>query len=235
MEALPVGLLEMANRADHAFARKHSASVGEHRRKRAHAGTARGVGCRRRQCFEVTQMPLNLGFDPAFEPCPQRRALVGRQAVERARGAHRRLKQRTARRETAEEVALPGDGNCAAVFGDERERLVAGVDQVCGAAVELVAQAALGGGQQQPLVGEPRGRIDLEVEAGQMADRFGPDADFAVGGDGHRKGVGAARADVAHQHRGAAVDEALGQALVERVAERAPRPRACAPPIWPVP
>ena len=52
-----------------------------------------------------------------------------------------------------------------------------------------------------------------------MADRLGADADLAVGGDGDRQRVGAARADVADQHGGAAVDEALGQPLVERVAD----------------
>ena len=52
-----------------------------------------------------------------------------------------------------------------------------------------------------------------------MADRLGADADLAVGGDGDRQRVGAARADVAHQHRGAAVDETLGQPVVERVGQ----------------
>ena len=61
--------------------------------------------------------------------------------------------------------------------------------------------------ESQALVGEPRIGIDAEVEAGQVADRFGADADLAVGGDGDRQLVGAARADVAHQHRGAAIDE----------------------------
>ena len=54
-----------------------------------------------------------------------------------------------------------------------------------------------------------------------MADRLGPDADLAIGGDGDRQRIGAARADVADQHRGAAVDEALGQPLVQRVGQAA--------------
>ena len=63
-----------------------------------------------------------------------------------------------------------------------------------------------------------------------MADRLGPDADLAIGGDGHRQRVGAVRADVAHQHRGAAVDEALGQPFVERVGQAAlDRARALGP------
>ena len=52
-----------------------------------------------------------------------------------------------------------------------------------------------------------------------MADRLRADADFPVAGDGHWKRIGAARADVADQHRGAAVDKALGQPLVKRVAQ----------------
>ena len=46
------------------------------------------------------------------------------------------------------------------------------------------------------------------------------------------KRIRAARADVADEHRGAAVDEALGQPLVQRVATAALRPRGCARPIW---
>ena len=54
-----------------------------------------------------------------------------------------------------------------------------------------------------------------------MADRLGPDADFAVRGDGDRQGIGSARADVTDQDRGAPVDEALRQPFVQRV--RQPR------------
>ena len=54
-----------------------------------------------------------------------------------------------------------------------------------------------------------------------MADRLGADAHLTVGGDRNRQRIGAARTDVADQHRGAAVDEALGQPLVQRV--RQPR------------
>ena len=52
-----------------------------------------------------------------------------------------------------------------------------------------------------------------------MADRLGTDADFAIGGDRNRKRICAACADVADKDSGPAIDEALGQALVERVAE----------------
>ena len=49
----------------------------------------------------------------------------------------------------------------------------------------------------------------------EVADRLGPDADLAVGSDGDRKRVGAARADVADEDRGSPVDEALGQRRVQ--------------------
>ena len=116
-------------------------------------------------------------------------------------------------------MAIPGDREPATVLGDQRERLIGRFDQRIRAAIQLLAEAALGGGQQQALVGEARRRIDAEFEAGQVADRLGPDADLAVGGDRDRKRVGAARADVAHQNGGAAVDEALGQPLVQGVAD----------------
>ena len=112
---------------------------------------------------------------------------------------------------------MPSDRHLAAVVDDQRERFVRRLEQALRAPFELVAQPALGGREQQALVGEPRRRIDPEVEAGQMPDRFGADADLAVGGNRHRQRVRPARADVAHQHCGAAVDEALGQAVVECV------------------
>ena len=116
-------------------------------------------------------------------------------------------------------MALPADRDPAFSSTISSNAVVGRFEQGLGAAVELVAEAAFGGGEQQALVGQARGRIDAEIEAGQMADRLGADADFAVGRDGHRQRVGAARADVADQHRGAAVDEALGQPFVQRVAE----------------
>ena len=47
----------------------------------------------------------------------------------------------------------------------------------------------------------------------------GPDADLAIGGDGDGQRVGPARADVADEHGGAAIDEALGQRGVKRVGQ----------------
>ena len=110
----------------------------------------------------------------------------------------------------------------APLLDGQRESIVVGLDEGARPAVELIAQAALGCGQQHALVGPAWHRIDSEIEAGQVPDRLGPDADLAVGGDRHRQRIGAARADVADEHRRAAVDEALGQTLVqERFESRA--------------
>ena len=104
-------------------------------------------------------------------------------------------------------------------FDSQRERLVRGIDERGRAAVELFAETALGGGEEQALVGQTGGGIDTKFEAGEVADRLRADADLAVGGNGHGQGIGAARADVADENGGAAVDEALGEAFVQRVAQ----------------
>src|SRR4051794_30463428 len=116
-------------------------------------------------------------------------------------------------------MIAPGDGEAAAFFDYKRKGLVGSLDQFPRAPVELVAEPAFGGGKEQAFVGELRGRIDAELEAGQVTDRLGADADLAVGGDGDWKRIGPAGADVADEDCGAAVDEALGETLVERVAQ----------------
>src|SRR5687768_13487117 len=100
---------------------------------------------------------------------------------------------------------VPGDGGSAALFRAQLESLVARLAQVRGAGLELVAEAALGGGGEQPLVGEARGRVDLECEAREVADGLRTDADLAVGGDRDRKRIRTARADVADEDGGAAI------------------------------
>ena len=114
---------------------------------------------------------------------------------------------------------MPADRRPAVLLDDQLESLVAGLDQRPRAAVEFVAQPALGGGEKQALVGELCLRIYPEVEAGEMADRLRPDADLTVRRDGDRECVGSPRADVADENRRAAVDEALGQPFVERVGQ----------------
>src|SRR5438045_7832468 len=105
-------------------------------------------------------------------------------------------------------MAFPGDSEAAVILDRQLKHLVLGLDQRLGAAVELVAETALGGGEKQALVGEARGRIYPEFEAGQVSDRLGADAHLAVSGDADRQRIGAARADVADEDGGAAGDEA---------------------------
>ena len=93
-------------------------------------------------------MAPDLRVEPALEPFAQRGAGRRGEAVERAGGAQRWLEQRTAGRETREHMPLPGDGEAAAFLSRQSKGLVLGLDQDHGAAVELVAEAALGGGEQ---------------------------------------------------------------------------------------
>src|SRR4249919_3301592 len=116
-------------------------------------------------------------------------------------------------------MTFPGDSEPAAIFDGELERVVFRRDECLRAAIKLVAKAAFGGGKQKTLVGKPGRRVDAEVEAREVADRLGADADLAIGGDGNWKRIRSARADVAHQDGGAAVDEALGQPFMQGVGE----------------
>ena len=91
-------------------------------------------------------------------------------------------------------MPFPGHGEAAAILYFQRESIVIRLDEGAGTAVELVAEAALGGGEQHALVGKAGVGIDAEFETGEMADRLGTDTDFAVGSDRDRQGVGAAGA-----------------------------------------
>ena len=156
VQRLAVGLLEMRDRTQDRLAREHAGRVRQHRRERA---DARG-GCRISrgggEFLERAQMALDLAVDPLLEARAKRGAAWRGQAVERACGVHGRLEQRAARSKAREDMIMPGDGQAAGVVDDERERLVWRFDQRRGAPVELVPEAALGGGQQQPFVGKAR-------------------------------------------------------------------------------
>src|SRR5690348_12273763 len=99
-------------------------------------------------------MPIDLRIEPALEPLTQSGAGRRRQTVERARGAQRRLKQRTAGGEAGKHMLAPGDRKPAILLDVKAEQMVLRLDQRLGPAVELVAEAALRGGEQQALVGE---------------------------------------------------------------------------------
>jgi hypothetical protein len=92
-------------------------------------------------------MMADLGLDPLLEAAAQRGAAVRRQAVERARGAQCGLEQRAARSEARENLPIPRYGERALLVGRQRESIVLGLDQRFRAAVELLAQAPLGGGE----------------------------------------------------------------------------------------
>ncbi len=64
-----------------------------------------------------------------------------------------------------------------------------------------------------------RSHVGDEAEAGEMPDRFVGHAHLAILGDAHRQQFGAALVEIAQQHRGAAIDEALGQPVVQCVGE----------------
>jgi hypothetical protein len=111
-------------------------------------------------------------------------------------------------------MLAPRDGRSTVIFDNEAECLIAGLDQRIGAALKLIAEAALRGCEKEALVGKPGRWIDPKIEAGQMADRLGSNAHLAIGRNGYRKGIRSARADISNQHCRPAIDEALGKPLV---------------------
>ena len=131
----------------------------------------------------------------------------------------RGAEQILARAEPRHLVAAPEDRDRQARLGAQREMVAAVGDQSGGALLIFAGEPPLGGGEQHLAVGMARGRIDLEGEAAQAPDRIGADADLALGVDQHRELARALAAEIAHQHGGAPVDEALGEPLVERVGE----------------
>ena len=143
---------------------EQAAGIDQHRGERADAGAGLLVGGGDGELAQRGDVERDLALDPALHPRAQPGAALGRQAVERARGAHRGLEQGAAGGEAGEDVAVPADREAAGLL-DQAEVGVGGVAQLGGAAVELVAEAALGGGEEQALVGEAGGRVDLEVEA----------------------------------------------------------------------
>ena len=221
VQRLAVGLLEMRDRAEHRLARKHAAGVGEHRGKRANAGRAGRDRSRPRRAVSSERRCRSIcASSHRLEPGAQRGSGLRRQAVERARGAERRLEQRTAGREASEDVALPGDGEAAIVLGEQRKaarralrparRRGGRAPRRAGARRRRAAAAC----RQGARLGSTRKSKPARWPIGSGPTLTSPSAATVTG-----KRVGAARADVAHQHGGAAVDEALGQPLVKRVGQ----------------
>ena len=114
-------------------------------------------------------------------------------------------------------MARPGNCSAAAALDDQLECIVGRFDESVGASFQLIAQASFRSGKEQALVGEPRRRIDPEIETAEMADRFRTDAHFSVRGDRDRESIGAARSNIANEDSRPAIDEALREPFMERI------------------
>ena len=163
------------------------AGIGQHRGQRAYAGRARRVGraaasvlSARRWRSICASSQRSSRARSAARLCADSRSSA--RAVRSAGSSSERPGASRARTCPAQATASPPPSSTISA-----NVVVGRLDQRLRAAVELVAEAALGGREQQALVGEAGGRIDPELEAGEMADRLGADADLAVGGDGHRQ------------------------------------------------
>ena len=88
----------------------------------------------------------DLRIEPLLQPLTQRPTAMCREAVEGPGCAQGRFEQRPSRGEACEHMTLPCNGESAAIFRDQFERIVRRIHQRIGAAVELVAEAAVGGG-----------------------------------------------------------------------------------------
>ena len=77
-------------------------------------------------------------------------------------------------------MAAPEDGDRLVRLGAQREMLVGVGDQRGRPLLIFAGEPPLGGGEQHLAVGMARGRVDLEREALEPADRIGADADLAL-------------------------------------------------------
>ena len=179
------------------------------------AQVARHLAPLRRARRSGARWPGDLRIEPLFEPGGERGAALRRQPVEVWRGADRRLERRAARK-PGEDVPLPELRRRARPSNGQRARSSdrsartrhrAPRIKAVARRSELLARAALGGRPaaaacRRAWQTDRRGARNREVALGS-----GPTLSLTIGGDGNWKRVGAARADVAHQDGGAAVDE----------------------------
>ena len=223
VKRLAVGLLEVGDRRRASALRgKHAAGVGEHRRERADAGRAGRIGGGRGELLERAQdggrsarrASASSRARSAARLCAdsrssaravRKRRLEQRAARRRGGRGHARPRRRRARRRPRRSAAnacrraprpAPARGGRARRRGGARPRQAAGA---CRRAAPTGRRGT-------------RSRSRWPIGSGPTLTS--PSAATVTG-----KRVGAARADVAHQHRRAAVDEALGQPLVERIAD----------------
>ena len=151
-----------------------------------------------------------MGLEPEIEPRLHR---VARRAGEMLVGddAHARLQHLVAGDELADRLADPADG----AVGGEHELLVRRLRQPRRARVDLAGQRLLRRAGSA-LASEPAADASgANMKAVEPADGMAFDHDLAGLADfsfEHR-----VLAQPPHQHAGAAVDEALGQTLVQRI------------------
>ena len=220
MQRLAVGLLEMGDRAEHRLARNHPAGIGQHRRERAHARATRGVGGGRRRALAAAS-------DGARPAASSQRSSLSRSAArlaptsDRARarcGAPARAANGRARGARAR--ALPRRRPAPPLSSTISAKASSG------ASTSAVARRSSSSPRRRSAAASSR-RLSASRADGSTRNSnpdewpigSGPTLTSPSAATRHRQRVRAARADVADQHRGAAVDEALGQPLVKRVGQ----------------
>ena len=205
-------------------------------RRRARRAIA-GCPLRPRELLERTQIRSTCALEPA--PRAARAGRADRCALSRSSardGAQRRFEQRPPRREPRQHMPVPRDAEAATVA-----RRSARTPRPPPRTSDLARRSSSSPSRRSAAASSRRlsasraAGSTVKFEPDEMPDRLGPDADLAVGGDRHRQRVGAARADVTHQHRRPPVDEALGQPLMQRIGQPSLRPRGCARPNSPAP
>ena len=220
MERVAVGLVEQGDRLGQRaprqeLRRRRPAS----RSARAPRASWRGRGRWWRGSSSGLRWRAIDGVEPGFEPRAQGGAARRGQAVEGARGPQRRLEQGAAGREAGEDMAVPATATPPLASTIRAKSL-------SGAASSALARRSSSSPRRRSAaassrrlstsraVGSTRKSKPVKWPIGSGPTLTSPSAATVTG-----KRVGAARADVADQHRGAAVDEALGQPFVQGVAE----------------
>ena len=155
---------------------------------------------------------LDMRFEPEIEPRLHR---LARRAGEMLVGddAHARAQHLFA----GDELADRGAGPAQRAVGGEHELVVRRLRQPRGARVDLAGERLLRGVLQRLGFGSARRGVGREHEAVEPADGVAFDHDLA--GFADLRLELRVLAQPPHQHAGAAVDEALGQPLVQRVGQ----------------
>ena len=157
-----------------------------------------------------------MAVQPARQPPPHRLARLAAQAV------REHQLERAARAAVGPGSSRPIGAGCAAcrpqdaALRIEREGVVGRRDQGPGAAPDLGPEDAPRRRAQRPALGILAARLELVAQPLDPADRVAVDQDRAVLLDRRER---RAALQALEQRLGAPVDEALGQPLVQRVAQ----------------